>query len=138
MQQLPEQIAQRYGKSPQQEAQRRRAIFITAGLFAALFITWASWAALTAKNDPTVKTTSFEVIDKTNTSVSFVVTKPANTTAICAVQALKEDYGIVAHKEVIILASGSEDGSITVVPVKAMLRTTELAVTGLVDRCWFE
>lgn len=138
MQQLPEQIAQRYGKSPQQEAQRHRAIFITAGLFAALFITWASWAALTAKNDPTVKTTSFEVIDKTNTSVSFVVTKPANTTAICAVQALKEDYGIVAHKEVIIPASGSENGSITDVPVKAMLRTTELAVTGLVDRCWFE
>ena len=138
MQQLPEQIAQRYGKSPQQEGKRRLAIIITAGVFAALFITWASWAALTAKNDPAVKTTSFEVIDKTNTSVSFVVTKPANTTAICAIQALKEDYGVVAYKEVVIPASGSEDGSITDVPVKAMLRTTELAVTGLVDRCWFE
>jgi hypothetical protein len=138
VQQLPEQIAQRYGKSPQQEGKRRLAIIITASLFASLFITWASWAALTAKNDPTFKTTSFEVIDKTSTSVSFVVTKPANTTAICAIQALKEDYGVVAYKEVIIPASGSEDGSITDVPVKAMLRTTELAVTGLVDRCWFE
>ena len=138
MQQLPEQIAQRYGKSPQQEGKRRIAIVLTARLFALLFVIWASWAALTAKNDPTVKTTSFEVIDKTNTSVSFVVTKPANTTAICAIQALKEDYGVVAYKEVKIPASGSEDGSITDVPVKAMLRTTELAVTGLVDRCWFE
>ena len=138
MQQLPEQIAQRYGKSPQQEGKRRLAIIITASLFASLFITWASWAALTAKNDPTFKTTSFEVIDKTSTSVSFVVTKPANTTAICAIQALKEDYGVVAYKEVIIPASGSEDGSITDVPVKVSLRSTELAVTGLVDRCWFE
>ena len=138
MQQLREQIAQRYGKSPQQEGRRRLAIIVTAGVFAALFINWASWAALTAKNDPTFKTTSFEVIDKTSTSVSFVVTKPANTTAICAIQALKEDYGVVAYKEVIIPASGSEDGSITDVPVNAMLRTTELAVTGLVDRCWFE
>lgn len=138
MQQLPEQIAQRYGKSPQQEGKRRLAIILAASLFALLFIIWASWAALTAKNDPTVKTTSFEVIDTSNTSVSFVVTKPANTTAICAIQALKEDYGVVAYKEVLIPASGSEDGSITDVPVKAMLRTTELAVTGLVDRCWFE
>jgi len=138
VQQLPEQIAQRYGKSPQQEGKRRLAIIITAGVFAALFITWAIWANLTAKNAPAVKTTSFEVIDKTNTSVSFVVTKPANTSAICAIQALKEDYGVVAYKEVLIPASGSADGSITDVPVKAMLRTTELAVTGLVDRCWFE
>ena len=138
MQQLPEQIAQRYGKSPQQEGQRRKAIIITASVFASLFIIWASWAGLTAKNDPAVKTTSFEVIDQTSTSVSFVVTKPANSTVICAVQALKEDYAIVAHKEVIIPASGSEDSTVIDVPFKATLRTTELAVTGLVDRCWFE
>lgn len=138
MQQLPEQIAQRYGKSPQQEAQRRRAIFITAGLFAALFIVWAVWANLTAKNEPTFKTSSFEIIDKQNLSVSFVLSKPANSTAICAVQALKEDYGVVAYKEVRISATSPENGSITDVPLKVSLRSTELAVTGLVDRCWYE
>ena len=138
MQQLPEQIAQRYGKSPQQEGQRRRAIVITAGLITALFIAWAIWAALTTKNDPLVKTTSFKVIDDTSTSVSFVVTKPANSTVICAVQALKVDFGIVAHKEVTIPASGSQDSTIIDVPYEATLRTTELAVSGLVDRCWFE
>jgi len=138
VQQLPEQIAQRYGKSPQQEGQRRRAIVITAGLITALFIAWAIWAALTTKNDPLVKTTSFKVIDDTSTSVSFVVTKPANSTVICAVQALKVDFGIVAHKEVTIPASGSQDSTIIDVPYEATLRTTELAVSGLVDRCWFE
>jgi hypothetical protein len=105
---------------------------------AVLFIVWATWASLTAKNDPTFKTSSFEIIDSSNMSVSFVVTKPANSTAICSIQALKEDYGVVAYKEVRIPATGSEDGSITNVPVQATLRTTELAVTGLVDRCWFE
>ena len=138
MQELPEQIAQRYGKSPQQEGQRRRAIIITASLITALFATWAIWAGLTANNDPAVKTASFKVINQTSTTVSFVVTKPANSTVVCAVQALKEDYGIVAHKEVLIPASGSEDSSVIDVPYKATLRTTELAVTGLVDRCWFE
>ena len=138
MQQLPEQIAQRYGKSPQQEGQRRRALIITASLITALFAAWAIWAGLTANNDPTVRTTSFKVIDATSTSVSFVVTKPANSNVICAVQALKEDYGIVAHKEVLIPASGSEDSTMIDVPYKATLRTTELAVSGLVDRCWFE
>ena len=138
MQELPEQIAQRYGKSPQQEGQRRRAIIITASLITALFAAWAIWAGLTANNDPTVKTASFKVIDQTSTTVSFVVTKPANSNVVCAVQALKEDYAIVAHKEVLIPASGSEDSTIIDVPYKATLRTTELAVTGLVDRCWFE
>ena len=138
MQQLPEQIAQRYGKSPQQEGQRRRAIIITASLITALFAAWAIWAGLTAKNDPTVKTASFKVINQTSTTVSFVVTKPANSNVVCAVQALKEDYAIVAHKEVLIPASGSQDSTIIDVPYKATLRTTELAVTGLVDRCWFE
>jgi hypothetical protein len=138
VQELPEQIAQRYGKSPQQEGQRRRAIIITASLITALFAAWAIWAGLTANNDPAVKTASFKVINQTSTTVSFVVTKPANSTVVCAVQALKEDYAIVAHKEVIVPASGSEDSTIIDVPFKATLRTTELAVTGLVDRCWFE
>lgn len=138
MQSLPEQIAQRYGKSPQQEAQRRKSVIIAASLMAALFIVWAVWANLTAKNEPTFKTGSFEIIDQQNLSVSFVLTKPANSTAICAVQALKEDYGIVAYKEVKIPATSSEDGSITDVPLKVSLRSTELAVTGLVDRCWYE
>jgi len=138
VQQLPEQIAHRYGKSPQQEGQRRRAIVIAASFITALFISWAIWAALTSKNDPMVKTTSFKVIDATSTSVSFVVTKPVNATVICAVQALKEDYGIVAHKEVIVASSGSQDSTIIDVPYKSTLRTTELAVSGLVDRCWFE
>jgi hypothetical protein len=138
VQSLPDQIAQRYGRSPQQEAQRRRNLIITAGLFSVLFIAWVTWASLTTKNEPTFKTSSFEIIDSSNMSVSFVVTKPVNSTAICAIQALKEDYGVVAYKEVRIPASGSLDGSITNVSVKAMLRTTELAVTGLVDHCWFE
>jgi hypothetical protein len=44
----------------------------------------------------------------------------------------------VAYKEVKIPATSPEDGSIAEVPVKVSLRSTELAVTGLVDRCWFE
>jgi len=138
VQQLPEQIAQRYGRSPKQEAQRRKAVIISASLITALFIVWVVWANLTAKNEPTFKTSSFEIVDPKNLSVSFVLTKPANSSAICAVQALKEDYGVVAYKEVIIPATSPEDGSITDVPLKVSLRSTELAVTGLVDRCWYE
>jgi len=138
VQSLPEQIAQRYGRSPQQEAQRRRSVIIAASLITALFVVWAIWANLTAKNEPTFKTSSFEIIDSSNMSVSFVVTKPANSSAICAIQALKEDYGVVAYKEVKIPATSPEDGSISDVPLTVSLRTTELAVTGLVDRCWFE
>jgi hypothetical protein len=138
VQQLPEQIAQRYGKSPKQEAQRRQAVIITAAVITALFIAWAVWVNITTKNEPIFKTGSFEIIDEQNLSVSFILSKPANSTAVCAVQALKEDYGVVAYKEVTIPATSPEDGSITDVPLKVSLRSTELAVTGLVDRCWYQ
>jgi hypothetical protein len=138
VQQLPEQIAERYGKSPKQEAQKRQAVIIAASVVGALFIVWAVWANLTTKNEPPFKTGSFEIIDASNLSVSFVLSKPANSSAVCAVQALKEDYGVVAYKEVTIPVTSPEDGSIMDVPIKVSLRSTELAVTGLVDRCWYE
>lgn len=138
MQQLPEQIAQRYGKSREQEQQRRKVVIAVASLISIIFIAWATWANLTAKNEPTFKTGSFAIIDQQNLTVSFILSKPANLTAVCAVQALKEDYGVVAYKEVKIPASSPEDGSIRDISMKVSLRSSELAVTGLVDRCWYE
>jgi hypothetical protein len=138
VQPLPEQIAERYGQSPRDKQKRRAAMIITAGAFSALFVTWAIWANLTASTDPIFKTSSFEVISNSQIDVTFIVTKPADSTAICAVQALKEDYGIVAYKEAVIPPSASEEGGLINSSIRVSLRTTELAVTGLVDRCWFE
>ena len=133
-----EQIAQRYGKSTEQLSRRRRSVKLLAALFAALFVVWGIWVNLTASTNPVFKTTAYEIINDQEITVTFVVTKPGNKTAICAVQALKADYGIVGYKEVRIEGDKSLQGTLLDYPVKVTLKTTEPSVTGVVDHCWLD
>ena len=137
MNELPVEIAERYGKSPSQLRKRRLGVILAASGFALLFMIWAIWANLTGVAKPEFKTTAFKILDSSNISVSLSVTKPLNTNVICSVRALKQDYGIVAYQEVAFAAGGSNGSELVDLSWKANLRTTELAVTGLVDNCWF-
>lgn len=137
MNELPAEIANRYGRSPSQLRKRRLGVILAAAGFALLFVIWALWANLTGVAKPVFKTTAFEIVDDSHISVTFVVTKPVNTNVICAIKALKQDYGIVAYQEVAFASGDSYGSDLVDLNWKANLRTTELAVTGLVDNCWF-
>jgi hypothetical protein len=137
MNELPVEIAERYGKSPSQLRKRRLGVILAASGFALLFVLWALWANLTGVAKPVFKTTAYEITDSSHMSVTFTLTKPLNTNVICAVKALKQDYGIVAYQEVAFVAEGSNGSELVDLNWKANLKTTELAVTGLVDNCWF-
>ena len=120
-------IAARYGrKSP-----NRRLITAFVGLALVTFLVWAGWVAV-AGNQPQGKTISYEVWNESTTLVDFSVTKPKDRSVTCAVQALKEDYAIVGYKEVQFPAGESY------VVSTVTLTTTQKAVTGLVDHCWFD
>jgi len=137
MNQLPDEIAERYGKSPSQLRKRRLGVILAASGFALLFVIWAIWANLTGVSKPVFKTTAFEILDSSNITVSMTVTKPLNTNVICAVRALKQDYGIVGYTEVSFPASDPKSTDSADLSKKITLKTTELAVTGVVDNCWF-
>ena len=137
MSELPVEIAERYGKGPEALRRRRLGVIVAASTFALLFVVWLIWAGLTGVSKPVFKTTAFELIGTNQIKVTMLVSKPQNSNVECSVQALKADYGIVAYKQVTITGDKSSTGSIEDVSKVVLLRTTEQAVTGLVDDCWF-
>jgi hypothetical protein len=120
-------ISARYGR----KAPSKRGIIVASSLLIGVFLVWAAWVAITG-NQPTAKTISYEVKANNQVTISFSLTKPKDSSVSCAVQALKQDYGIVGYTEVHYPA-GSDYLTDTVT-----LTTTEPAVTGLVDHCWFD
>lgn len=137
MNELPVEIAARYGRSSSQLKKRRLGVILAAGGFALLFMIWAIWANLTGVAKPVFKTTAFKILDSSNISVSLSVTKPLNTNVICSVRALKQDYGIVGYTEVAFPASDPNSADLDDLSKTITLKTTELAVTGVVENCWF-
>jgi hypothetical protein len=127
MDEIQDPIAARYGKSPKAAKRNRRGIIILASVLVILFGVWAITTTLVQQ--PTVTTASYKVIDDTHVSISFTATTPNESGAVCVLKALKADFGIVGYKEVTI-PSGVFDWS-----GKAVLVTTEPAVTGVADHC---
>ena len=118
-------IQQRYGR----KAPNRKAIIGSAIALLLVFLIWAFYATV-AGVKPTFKTVSYVVVDSSHVQVEFLVNKPADRAVTCAIQALKQDYGIVGYKELSFgQGLSQESGSV-------LLNTTEEAVTGLVDHCW--
>lgn len=129
MTEIQDQIAARYGKSPSDAKRNRLLIIILGSFLTLLFLVWAILVNTGALVAPTVKTTAYEVLDDSHVSISFSVTTPHETGAVCVLKALREDFGIVGYKEITI-PSGVYDWS-----GKAVLITTEPAVTGVADSC---
>jgi hypothetical protein len=137
MEELPNQIAERYGRGARQRARNRLGVIITASGFGLLFVIWMIWVTITGANQLSPKTTAYELLGSGSVNVTFSLVKPANATVVCAVKALKQDYGIVGYKEVTLSGDKPQSSDALEVSKKVSFRTTELAVTGLVDKCWF-
>lgn len=137
MEELPNQLAERYGRGPSQIARERLGVTILATVLGLSLFTWLIWVSLSGANQLSPKTTAYELFGSGKVSVTFTVVKPSDKTVICAVKALKQDYGIVGYKEVTLAGDASKDGTAVEVAQKVTFSTTEQAVTGLVDKCWF-
>lgn len=136
MQDLPSQIAERYGRSPRQLRQNRRRVAVIASTLMLLLLGWLVWVNFTGANQLSPKTTAYQILGSGQVLVTFVIEKPTNQGVTCALKALKQDYGIVGYREVSLSGDGSNSATIEQVTKQVLIKTTEQAVTGLVDRCW--
>ena len=123
----------RYGRSSSSSKRNRFIGIMTAAAFTIVFVAWAIWGGLVGAPDA-----QFSAVDARHTIVSdsavdvtWEFTAPPGSAARCAVQALNSTFAIVGWKEVDVPASTQ----ITRVFTERVL-TTELAVTGLIYRCW--
>lgn len=122
----------RYGRSPQTTRRNRRIAVVTAIAFAIVFGAWLLWAGLLqTPAQLEVRDTGFLILDDRAVSVRWEVSTDTGNAVSCAVQALNSSFGIVGWSIVEIPASDQRTRVLT-----ETLRTSELAVTGLIYRCW--
>ena len=128
----PEQLAERYGRTPSSSRRTRRVAIAAAVAFVLVFAAWLWWGGLLgAPAQLDAKDTAHSIISDSEVSVTWQFTVEPNTPARCAVQALNSTFAIVGWKVVDIPASAVQIRSFT-----ETVRTTELAVSGLIYRCW--
>ncbi len=125
-------MSERYGKKPVDSVRQRKIVIALASTLVALFVIWAISTTMTNANQIVAKSTGYEVLNSGQTKVNFnVILANDKDTATCAVQALSESYSVVGYVEVEIPAGGSGN-------YETIVKTTELAVTGQVDKCWLK
>lgn len=125
-------LARRYGQAPQSRRNRTIGVAIAAASLVLATIGWFVWSgALASPSELEVRDTGHVIISDRETEVRWQITLTPDTPARCAVQALDGAFGIVGWLVVDLPASPQRTRDFSQV-----VRTTELAVTGLIYRCW--
>jgi hypothetical protein len=122
--------AERYGVRPHGAARRRRAVAVLAVLLALLGVAYAVWVGLAARGQAAFQTVGYEQLDDTHLLVTFTVTRPPGTTAVCEVEALSSGSAQVGLTSVEVPPSSEPTTT-----VRAEVRTQERPVTGQPVSC---
>jgi hypothetical protein len=117
----------RYGQKPPRDPKNFRRFAIVG--VTALTLT-AMWFGIANYSPVSYQNIGFRVISELQTEVDFELTKPANATVVCSVEALNNAFATVGWIE---LEFGPSE--LQTIRHTVSLITTELAVTGLVDEC---
>ncbi len=122
----------RYGRTPARRRRDRWIVWAIAMVLVAAFAGWIIGVGLGGPNSSLNATdTGFRVLNKYSVRVNYTVTMPPGSTASCALQAQNADHTIVGWK--IVPVPGSTAWTQT---LSQLIRTSEMAVTGLIYQCW--
>jgi len=123
-------MQERYGKT---NANGRRNVTLVAVALLVVFFAWAIWVSFLSPAKATPSVLGFEVVNTQLTTVRFSVAKPQGTGFVCAAEVLNQSFAVVGYREVVI-GKDAPASKIFEVPVN----TTQLGVTGLVEKCWLK
>ncbi|MEY4639080.1 MAG: hypothetical protein RLY13_78 [Actinomycetota bacterium] len=124
-------LAQRYGRN-KNTTKRNRTLIVVFGSFAlAIFLAWAIWVTIAGAARVTTQDLGYQVLSPQQTSVKFNAQLPLGhqSGAVCAVQVLNQGFVVVGYRELQIDTSGVYE---------TFVNTTELGVSGHIDKCWLK
>ncbi len=125
-------IDERYGRTPARTRRTRWLVASLAALMVATFALWVVWTGFdNGQGNIDVQDIGHKIIDDSSVSVTWALSVPAGTAVSCAIQAQNEAHGIVGWKIVDVPSSDRFTRQFT-----ETVRTSQLAVTGLIYRCW--
>lgn len=122
-------MAQRYGKkTPTVESKKRATLLAILGVLG--FTSIVGVFALATYNPLSFRDLSYRVESDLSVWVEFEVTAPVGQAVTCDIQALNNQFSVVGHKTIQLPPSQQQVNKYSI-----RLNTTDLAVTGLVDKC---
>ncbi|MBC7725790.1 MAG: DUF4307 domain-containing protein [Burkholderiaceae bacterium] len=125
-------IDERYGRTPSRRRATQRFAWVAAIGFAVVLVAWVVWGGLdNTSSGVDAVDTQHSVIDSHSVSVGWQITMAAGQSAKCAIQAQNEAHSIVGWRIVDVPPSDQRTRAFS-----AVVSTAELAVTGLIYRCW--
>jgi len=125
-------LDRRYGRTRGNSRRTRVIIIATAAAFVAVLVAWLVWGGLLSANaDIEAVDTGHTIVDDTLVQVRYQLTVEPGSTVTCAFQAQNSTFAIVGWNVVDVPPSERRTRTLG-----AEIRTTELAVTGLIYRCW--
>lgn len=128
----PDTLDARYGRSPRSRRREKKLGIIAAAVFAVVLVAWVVWASLDATGSSMqTRDVAHSITSDTSVDVTFELTIEPGSTTYCAVQALNERFAVVGWKIIEVPPSDARTRMLT-----ESVRTTELATTGLIYRCW--
>jgi len=127
-------MAQRYGRSPNDQQRNRRNITIAAIALGIIFLAFAIYSNFLSGPNIQAKTTGYEITSAQQAVVRYQVT-PQNQDIVCALKVLNQSFAVVGYREVTIPAVKSASGS-QFQNYETKVNTTELGVSGLLDKCF--
>ncbi|GAA1963514.1 DUF4307 domain-containing protein [Microbacterium aquimaris] len=125
----PDELDDRYGRTPSRRRRLVATLAIGVGAVAAGAIAWG--AVSNVLDDVDVETVAFDVVDEHSVSLSFQVAAPAGRDIACALEARDPDHGVVGWKIVEYPASTQHT-----IAVREVIPTLAEATTGFVNSCW--
>lgn len=125
-------IEARYGRTPDRRRRTRLLAVVAGAGVLVVVIAWVVWVGLFgAQGGLDTRDLGYVLDGPTSVQVRYEVSVDAGRTASCAVEALNSDFGIVGWKVVDLPASDRATREF-----RDTVTTSELAVTGLIYRCW--
>ncbi|MEN9970287.1 MAG: hypothetical protein RLZZ229_495 [Actinomycetota bacterium] len=126
-------MSERYGLKANAPKRSRRNVTVLASILLVAFLAWAASTALTTSAKIEFDNIGYKITSANSAQVQFKVTLPPNaiSAATCSVQILNKSYAVVGYKEIEISASSAD-------LIDVQVNTTDIGVTGSVDRCWFK
>lgn len=123
----PTRPADRYGD----RTGRRPGAVVALLVLGAVFVGWVLWAGVgAADRDVRWSDVGYRIVDATTVEVMFSVVKDPEATAECTLEALDQRFAVVGLATVEV-GPAEEQG----VRSTGVVRTSEPAVTGVVDSC---
>lgn len=121
-------IRERYGRVPRANT---KSVMIVASIVGVIALALFIWIGIgLTKPQATSRIISFNVVDAGLTTLHFEVSKPADRTAECVIEALSTGFSEVGVKTVTVGPAEAD-----AVPLFEEIRTSELATTAVVDHC---